>query len=460
MKPHFNLFRASCRSGSLLCAAALSTSAVSIAPASAVAANPVSIYASGMAAQSFKEVPATADSFVDMLGVNVHLHYTNSPYATNYPGIKSLLVRLGARHIRDGAINSSWQPYYDRLNDLGASGIRPMLTTDRSQTAAQLLSVASHVSQSIEAFEGPNEQDLNYKTDSQWPQKAQAFAKLLYGTVKGNAATRHIAVVGPSLSGLAANQAVGNLSAYMDVGNYHEYWPGFYPGIPGWGSVSSYGTYGSIQWNINIEKVVSGSRPQFNTETGYNTGFSARGNVPLDVQVKYVPRILLESYLHNVSRAYIFELIDNTTSSSTVNSFQYGLASSSLTPKPAFSALANLTALLSDRGSSFARTSLSYALAGGGANLHHLLFQKRDGSYYLVMWIEAAGWQPVNSSTGGGRYITIAPQSISVSLPRAARGFTYTTWNAAGGTTSRTLHSGSNAGVTVTDNVSVLKITP
>ena len=460
MKPHFNLFRASCRSGSLLCAATLSASALSIAPASAVAANPVSIYASSMAAQSFKEVPAPADSFVDMLGVNVHLHYTNSPYATNYPGIKSLLLGLGARHIRDGLLNTPWQPFYDRLNDLGASGIKSMLTTDRSQTAAELLAVPKRVTRSIEALEGPNEQDLNYRSDPQWPQKARAFAKLLYSTEKGNAATRNLSIVGPSLSGLSADQAVGNLSAYLDVGNYHGYSGARNPGTPGWGSTSSYGTYGSIAWNINIESVVAGSKPQQNTETGYNTGAGANGNVPMDIQAKYVPRLLLETYLHNVKRAFIFELIDNTTTGSSVNSFQYGLATAGLKPKAAYIALANLNALLSDRGAAFSRSALSYGLAGSVANVHHLLLQKRDGSYYLVMWIEAPGWLPANSPSGGGSYIRVAPQNVTLSLPRAARGLTLTTWNANGSTATKALRPGATAGFAVTDNIAVLHITP
>jgi len=460
MKPHFNLFRASCRSGSLLCAAVLSTSALSIVPGSAAAANPVSIYASGQAAQLFKEVPAAADSFVDMLGLNVHLHYTGSPYGTNYPGIKSLLLGLGARHIRDGLLNTPWQTYYDRLNDLGGSGIKATLSADRSQTATQLLAVPPKVTRSLEAFENPNEQDANYRSDPQWAQKARTFAKLLYSTVKGNAATRKFPVLAPSLTGLSAEQAVGDLSAYLDLGNVHQYWAAHNPGSAGWGSTSRYGTYGSITWNANVATIVAGSKPQQITETGYNTGIRAYGNVPMDIQAKYVPRMLLETYLHNVRRAFVFELIDNTTTPSSVNSFQYGLATAGLNPKPAYTALANLNALLSDRGAAFSRSALTYGLTGSLANVHHLLLQKRDGSYYLVMWIEAPGWLPTNSSSGGGSYIRIAPQNVTLSLPRAARGLTFTTWNATGSTASKSLRPGATAAFAVTDNISVLHITP
>ena len=66
----------------------------------------------------------------------------------------------------------------------------------------------------------------------------------------------------------------------------------------------------------------------------------------------------------------------------------------SSSPKPAFTALKNLIALLRDDGSAFKAASLSYSLNGYVNNLHHTLLQKRDGSFYLALWVEGYNWDP------------------------------------------------------------------
>ncbi len=54
-------------------------------------------------AASAAPVPAkSADAFVDSIGVNTHLDYTESPYARFNDLIKPKLKELGVRHIRDG----------------------------------------------------------------------------------------------------------------------------------------------------------------------------------------------------------------------------------------------------------------------------------------------------------------------------------------------------------------------
>ena len=47
-----------------------------------------------------------ADAFVDYVGVNTHLGYSDTTYG-DYEGIlKPRLLELGVRHIRDGTFNS------------------------------------------------------------------------------------------------------------------------------------------------------------------------------------------------------------------------------------------------------------------------------------------------------------------------------------------------------------------
>lgn len=66
-------------------------------------------------------------------------------------------------------------------------------------------------------------------------------------------------------------------------------------------------------------------------------------------------------------------------------------------PKPAYTALRNTIALLEDPGPTFEPGSLDYALIGDTTNVHRTLLQKRDGTFYLVLWQEVAsdGASPV-----------------------------------------------------------------
>src|SRR4051812_25462209 len=67
-----------------------------------------------------------ADSFLDSIGVNVHLGYTDTIYR-HYDGIiRPRLVELGVRHVRDG-LRADRKDVIAKLNDLGGRGIRSLL---------------------------------------------------------------------------------------------------------------------------------------------------------------------------------------------------------------------------------------------------------------------------------------------------------------------------------------------
>jgi hypothetical protein len=54
--------------------------------------------------------------------------------------------------------------------------------------------------------------------------------------------------------------------------------------------------------------------------------------------------------------------------------------------------------ILAEKGASFTPTSLSYTLTGA-STVHHVLLQKSNGDYYLVLWNEINSY---NLSTSGG----------------------------------------------------------
>lgn len=100
----------------------------------------------------------------------------------------------------------------------------------------------------MERYEGPNEADLS--GDPNWVADTQYMTKLIWD----NHNTSY-PVVGPSLTTEAAYASLGDLSAYMDFGNMHNYFDGFYPGTNGWGSTDKFGTYATIQYSINSKSL-------------------------------------------------------------------------------------------------------------------------------------------------------------------------------------------------------------
>src|SRR5579875_3786384 len=74
------------------------------------------------------ETPLPADQVVDSVGINLHLHSTDTPYA-NFPLVRDSLVDLGIRHVRDGLIDTTWLEYYRRYRDLAGLGIRGLFIT-------------------------------------------------------------------------------------------------------------------------------------------------------------------------------------------------------------------------------------------------------------------------------------------------------------------------------------------
>ena len=85
--------------------------------------------ASGSDVGSAAAISATtvipASTFVDSVGVGVHLTKSDSSYA-NYAAVKSALLEMGIHHVRDGI---SWQS--SKYLDLNRAGIKTLATVSR-----------------------------------------------------------------------------------------------------------------------------------------------------------------------------------------------------------------------------------------------------------------------------------------------------------------------------------------
>jgi hypothetical protein len=392
------------------------------------------------------ETASPADAFVDSIGVNTHLGYFETPYSYEWPSTFAALKTMGIRHIRDGYFEwGTTNPLYEHHRALAAAGIGCdfVVGYNTSVTPENIVQFRNLV-WDMEAIEGPNEYDDN--GGHGWQGRLHAFLPRV--AQMGQAA--NVPVLGPSFVRMESYQAMGNISRYMTYNNLHVYFGGRNPGAQGWGSTDRYGHgYGSMGWWTDSGNMDAPGVPQMITETGYITypRVNTPYTVPESVAAAYVPRTYLEAFVHGVMRTYSYEMIDEP-----VLSKGYGLMHQDLSPKPAFTAIANLTGLLSDRGPGFRTGSLNYSLSGDTANVHHLLMQKRDGSFWLALWIEQSIYNPVNNQ------VTANPRqevTLDISGPTA---HVLHAFDNTGSVSNTSLDNRNSVQIQLTEDVSIVEI--
>lgn len=347
-------------------------------------------------------IPAIpADSFVESIGVNTHWAYLNV-YTYNYTGLKIKLAESGIRYLRD----RSHPVVYTRANDLYASlGIKTIVLTGRfkpgqwpspldpTQINEELDQIKTQALAAAAALEAPNEYDHSHGPDTDWVGSIKNYSTLLYTKAKADAMLRNLPIIGPSLTTLEAYEAVGNADSYIDYGNQHLYQWTFWPGFDGMDTNGSR----SITWYLDklarfqspSGKLVQG------TEAGY-TGYIETGGLSEEADGKYMARIFAEFFRRGVYRTCKYELVDEEDQRGREGMF--GLLRNNLTEKPSFRAVKNLILILSDKGPSFKPDILNYTLNGSIESVRQILFQKRTGDFYLMIWLEVASWNVSSKS--------------------------------------------------------------
>ncbi|MBW4520324.1 MAG: hypothetical protein KME16_11565 [Scytolyngbya sp. HA4215-MV1] len=330
-------------------------------------------------AETISERAQRSQAFVDSIGVATHLRYLDTAYQHYDDLIKPRLKELGVQHIRDG-FGLGDGGTRQKLRDLATLGIHSTLVMDprNGMTPSEAVAIAKSVTSSVEAIEGPNEWDVNPKltyAGKGFPSGVKQFQTALYVALKRDLVTNPLPVISPSLA--RPNNAAKIANILCDLGNMHSYAGGNGP------------TAGLDDKYIPKAKQVCRSRPIVATECGWHNALSgnAQAGIPIQVAGKYVSRLYLEYFRRGIQRAFIYELIDERKNASNSED-NFGLLYSNGAPKPSFTALKNLIALLKDTSTQFKTRALSYSLSDRGQALHHSLFQKHDGRFYLVLWQE------------------------------------------------------------------------
>ena len=88
----------------------------------------------------YAEPAHKAESVVDSVGINVHLHYTDTAYFQQFSEVKQALLALHVRHLRDGLVDHPRPEYLERYKLLGSLGMKTVFITKPDQPALELAS--------------------------------------------------------------------------------------------------------------------------------------------------------------------------------------------------------------------------------------------------------------------------------------------------------------------------------
>lgn len=341
-----------------------------------------------------------ADRLADSIGVNIHTHYNDTIYK-EFDKLKTALQDMGIRHVRDGLVDSNWTPYYDRLNELGRAGIKTTIIT--GLPIEKILGAADKLREAIEAFEGPNEINLNG-----WSiERGQAYQKALYDLIKHSPQWANYPVLSLSYTDIHYAKQLGDLSDWMDQGNIHPY-----PG--GWEPENNC-TWMRADLNSGLEsaRAVCGTKPICITETGYTNHKGKQGHVAVsdDAAGVYLPRVFLNNLSHGIARTFWYELFDLHENPADQES-NFGLyRNDGQTPKPAGRAMKNLIGLFQDPGPAFTPGSLGFELSD--PNARSMLFQKRSGEFLMAVWRPVSLW---DQSRPFGQKLHVDPEDCACQI--------------------------------------------
>jgi hypothetical protein len=357
------------------------------------------------AAASDSPQPSDADAFVESIGVNTHTYYSDTVYGERFDQVKQRLAELGVRHIRENLVTER-PDQYQGLRDLAGIGIRSTLILgDPDEGIAKLEELVSTVKTelggAVDAVEGPNEFDQRGGSD--WLPRLRDYQQRLFSAIKDDPTLAPLPVIGPSIVLRSHEEELGDISGTLDYGNMHSYPNGEMP-------------ESNLTSQLDGAAHNSGTKPVMATETGYHTALGWTGeHQPTSeaAMATYMPRLFLEYFRRGVARTFSYELLDEAANSNDRED-NFGLLHNDLTPKPAFDALRNTISLLEDPGPAFAPEALEYTLGGDRGDLRQLLLQKRDGSYYLVLWRAVDVWNAAS------RTPVAAPEgTVKVELQRS-----------------------------------------
>lgn len=355
--------------------------------------------ASSASAATVKATPA--DNFVEFVGIQVHVDRAGPVWgATTWI---DRVGELGIRYARSSFKSSSgtttktasiFQRFGVRFNAV----VSTTLENDRldpSKIKAAVAFLRTVGAEKFVSIEGPNESSsTKYEGNAQWATHIRDYQRQLYTAVKGDAALKSLPVLAPTVwRRIEADYAtLGSLATSADNGTLHLYNGGRKPSI--YKRERTYqdnGPEAPLSRALDNVQITVPGKPAYVTETGFNvrTGKNVQARVPEKTAAKYVLRLVNEFFLlrDRVKRTFVYSLVDSEDPER-----QYGLVREDMTRRPAFYAVKNMIKIFSDKGANFNTGSLTYTLTGSLTDIKSYVLQKRNGSFYLVIWNDFESW--------------------------------------------------------------------
>ncbi|MGL5928058.1 MAG: hypothetical protein ACRCY8_03895, partial [Dermatophilaceae bacterium] len=236
----------------------------------------------------------------------------------------------------------------------------------------------------------------------------------------------------------------------MDRANIHNYLSTREPETTGWGGDG----YGSLDYAVRrvAGAMKPGATQPVSTETCYQNSNDAN-SIPEVVSGRYIPRQYLLSFAHGIPRTYCYQLWDEGTDKS-MGEQNYGMIRNDGSAKPVAGAVTAMTTLLSDPGAAFSPGQLEYSLAGQTDGVQQVLLQKRDGTFYLALWLGKPSFDPITRVTQD-----VPDQAVTVTLPSTVTSATTHALGDDGAMTSKPVQlDGGAAAVSVTDQLTFVEL--
>ncbi|MBR0655286.1 hypothetical protein [Plastoroseomonas arctica] len=337
--------------------------------------------------------PLRTSDLVDRLGVATHLAYTDGGYR-ELSATTNALGYLGIDHVRDEVTNPAFDPYGQaHFAQAAAAGIHFTFLVDGrvnpATEVARIHAIEQATRGAVTAIEGPNEVN-NFPFSYQGQggtAAAQAYMRDLFNAVQADPLLRDITVTGFT--------DYPNHASTSDASTIHPY------------AKNGDQPLARIQADMADQNAVDPGKPFFITETGYHTQINPTvgwEGVSEAVQAKLVLNTYMDGVLLGAKEVYVYELLDAYAGNTQEEHF--GLFRLDNSPKPAATAIHNLTTILADtagNAGSFATQALDLTVTNAPAAGHTLLTEKSNGSYQVITWAEPDIWnQDTNQAIAVG----------------------------------------------------------
>lgn len=353
------------------------------------------------------EPAVPADDMVESIGVCTHWLYLDTPYGKQFPKAKKLLEELGVRYIRDRFSERNVEIYRD---------LRIKTTAIVMPEMASYLALMRQYPDAVAAIEGPNETNIwpiTYKGHKGFPDATRQFQDDLYKTVKADPILKHIPVIATSTGYLGYNTKLAPLTSF-DYAVIHSYPNGKSPF--------------NVQPTLdNALKILGTNQPAkriIATEAGYHTAYGmgnseSQGTTEL-AKAKLIPRLLAEYFKQGIVRTHIYEFIcthEHQNGSGKRSEAKFGLVTYHMTPTSSYTVMKNLITILKDPKTNCAPQALDLTINSNVDTVHHLLMQKADGTYFLLLWNDVEVYNQDVHHPDYGKDIYNSDVPVTVNLP-------------------------------------------